>query len=103
MGHPSFLVTSPSHWCDPTIPIAAIRAGEAGILDLGICHPDYLRRLQVERLVSQGGRRAWGLQLRFTWRLRAARQPLSPPESGRSRTEVVPILVIAGGPGDRRI
>ena len=77
--------------------IAAIRAGEAGILDLGIWQPDHLRRTSVERLKSHGGRHAWGLRCELLGDLERL-DSLFRLLNQANQTAVVPMLVIAGGP-----
>ncbi len=55
----SILVLSPPDRCDPQVPIAAVRAGEVGVLDLGFSEPLERRRhaiCQLDQLARGRGR-----------------------------------------------
>jgi len=57
------LVVTPPDRCDPDLAIAAARAGEVGILDLGLAVPDPARVAALERLARHAGEApAWGVR-----------------------------------------
>ena len=63
MNGSSIIVVTPPHLCDPALAVAAVRAGEIGLLDLGFGSDDATRRAMVERLASfAAGKETWGIR-----------------------------------------
>jgi acyl transferase domain-containing protein/NAD(P)H-dependent flavin oxidoreductase YrpB (nitropropane dioxygenase family) len=96
MDFPSLIAISPAHLCNPQVPIAALRAGEGGVLDLGICCAKTQRRKAVDQLIRLGRSDIWGLRcdlLGDVSRLHATLEGVAElaPHS-------IPLLVVAGGP-----
>jgi 3-oxoacyl-(acyl-carrier-protein) synthase/NAD(P)H-dependent flavin oxidoreductase YrpB (nitropropane dioxygenase family) len=88
----STVICSPEHLCDPALAIAAVRAGEIGLLDLGYEVEGAVRREALGRLASLAGdSTAWGVRWQ-TW-ARAARMP---EVLAGLWEEPVPKLLIAG-------
>ncbi|MFA5082660.1 MAG: nitronate monooxygenase, partial [Hydrogenophilaceae bacterium] len=65
METPKIVAISPGHLCDPSIAIAALRAGAIAILDLGPgSDPTRSERVTaVRRLAMEGADKAWGIRL----------------------------------------
>lgn len=92
----AFLVLSPSHVVNPWLPIAAIRAGETGILDLGFGRSVDRQRNALEELVRHAGKSdRWGIR----WDLLGdrARDPVLLKELLFDIE--CPLLILAGLPG----
>lgn len=98
MGSPLLLAISPSHFCDPQIPIAAIRFGETGILDLGICQPDELRRESVECIQRQGRSDSWGVRCDLIGDAKRLAALFHSLDGVIERGGMIPLAIIAGGP-----
>jgi len=59
----SILVVTPSHRCEAGLAIAAARAGEVGLLDLGLATPGTVRARALADLARHaGGRGEWGVR-----------------------------------------
>ncbi|NIR47380.1 erythronolide synthase, partial [candidate division KSB1 bacterium] len=57
------IAITPSHACDPSIAIAACRAGGLGLLDVGLTHPDDAIRNSLHRLATYAGKNGrWGIR-----------------------------------------
>ncbi len=88
------MVCTPAHLCNPDMAIAACRAGEIGILDLGLNEPkdtitEYLNRLQR----FSGSQDRWGV--RWDMLFETDRVP-TVLEKCLSKSGRIPILVLAG-------
>ncbi len=91
---PSILVTTPAHACDPSLAIAAVRAGETGLLDLGLDVADAQRATALAHLARiADGRPTWGVR----WETLGSRMPEW--LGGLVQTRF-PWLLIAGLDGD---
>ncbi|MFQ5719712.1 MAG: SDR family NAD(P)-dependent oxidoreductase [Acidobacteriota bacterium] len=91
----SILAVTPLARCDAAIAIAAMRAGEVGILDLGPAGLDTTGQAELARLASfAGGRRNWGIRWHGD-RFDPERLDLATRRSGASQ---VPVLMLAGAP-----
>lgn len=97
MEIPRFLAIGPAHLCDPQIPIAAIRAGEGGILDLGISYPFETRAEAISRLVRHCRHDTWGLRCDLLCDERRLETLLEPLDNLALGVEV-PLLLVAGAP-----
>lgn len=94
----AILVVTPSHRCSAPLAIAAARAGETGILDLGFTQDDQSRREQIDLLTKLAGKgNRWGL------RWNAFFAPSRGPASLRAilGDRDCPGLVLAGVRADR--
>lgn len=86
------IAMTPAHLCDPKIAIAATRAGELGILDLGDGENEEVIRSSLERLARfSGARGRWGI--RWDTFGEASR---SPGRLASFLSEPVEVLVLAG-------
>jgi acyl transferase domain-containing protein/NAD(P)H-dependent flavin oxidoreductase YrpB (nitropropane dioxygenase family) len=89
---PGIVVYTPGHRCDPHLAIAAVRAGVAGVLDIGFRQNLRVRRSALRKLGQAGGRSGrWGIRcdlLASNVRSLAALDELTEAK--------IPVLVVAG-------
>lgn len=89
------LAITPSHVLDPDIAIAASRAGETGILDLGRNHPNPSRKPAIDRLAESVGPKAWwGVR----WDVLEDVEERGPSVLADILHSSIPVLVLAGVP-----
>ena len=89
---PSIIVVTPAHRCNPPLAIAASRAGQYGLLDLGWNVADATRRAALERLVRFAGQTdRWGVR----WDMLELPQR-SPAYLRELASEPWPLLLLAG-------
>lgn len=91
------LVVTTPHRCNPQLAIAAARAGQTGILDLGYTHDRHAQFRAVQTLAAQSkSPTRWGLRWDMLWDARRAPSVLANLLGGRE----APILVLAHLPDD---
>lgn len=96
---PTFVVYTPAHRVDPHLAIAAMRAGELGVLDLGYVDDPARQRAAVRQLSHDAARFTGSWGLRWDTLGEALRTPhgLTRLVDGR-----VPYLILAGVTGTER-
>jgi malonyl CoA-acyl carrier protein transacylase len=95
----SIIAITPAHVCDPQIAIAACRAGQVGILDLGLQNNPHVVVAALDKLayfVGENGR--WGI--RWDTLGIASRSPAKLTEYVRNQ---VPVLVLVGVASDKLV
>ena len=94
---PTFVVCSPTHVCDLRMVVAAMRAGELGLFDLGYAGDIERHRPALRRLAEQTGRYegTWGGR----WDV-LGREDRSPRRLAGLIEQRWPHLLLAGLPHD---
>ncbi len=95
---PCVLALCPAQRCDPSIAIAAVRAGEYGVLDVSWASQDVQDHALAQLVHQSRGQKRWGIRCDARCNLRVLQDRVESVRSHGRDIPTIPLLVVAGGP-----